>query len=150
MFKNVGDVDAVLLDSPASVSTQTRNCLKEIVRLGRQSAQVARREAARRAAECIEIGAMDLTRGNEVRAFLGDYEGIFAFGVPNPGMFYSEIQNPFRSFMFDPLLIGLRADKRFADMMRSSGLLEYWRETGRHPDFCETENVQVCALINSK
>jgi hypothetical protein len=35
----------------------------------------------------------------------------------------------------------MRADPRFMPLMRDIGLLEYWRNTDRWPDFCENEDL---------
>jgi adenylate cyclase len=40
------------------------------------------------------------------------------------------------SSFFLPSWGNVRRDPRFLDMIRDTGLIQYWRETGRWPDFC--------------
>jgi tetratricopeptide (TPR) repeat protein len=40
------------------------------------------------------------------------------------------------SSFFLPSWSNVRRDPRFMDMIRDTGLIQYWRETGRWPDFC--------------
>jgi hypothetical protein len=35
----------------------------------------------------------------------------------------------------------MRRDPRFISLMHDLGLLDFWRRSGRWPDFCETEPV---------
>ncbi|MGD9980308.1 MAG: adenylate/guanylate cyclase domain-containing protein [Hyphomonadaceae bacterium] len=35
----------------------------------------------------------------------------------------------------------LRRDRRFMSLMRDTGLIQYWRETGQWPDFCRERNL---------
>jgi hypothetical protein len=35
----------------------------------------------------------------------------------------------------------LRRDRRFMTLVRRTGLIQYWRETGRWPDFCAERNL---------
>ncbi len=149
LFKGSGSVDGLLANPPADASAETRACLTDIAKLARR-APPAVKEGARRAEGCIASGGLDITRGNEARTFFGDFEGVFGLDNWDPGSFYIDKLNPFRHFLFDPALSALRRDSRFAPAMQRAGLIAYWRESGRAPDFCRTETAPVCALIAAK
>jgi hypothetical protein len=54
-----------------------------------------------------------------------------------------------RQYLFGPVMVKARADPRFIEIARRTGLLAYWK-SGHRPDFCMTEKVPVCALLGSK
>lgn len=43
--------------------------------------------------------------------------------------------------LFRPALAGVRSDPRFMQVAKRMGLLHYWRESGRWPDFCLEPNL---------
>jgi hypothetical protein len=149
LFKGIGDVDDVLAGVPASVPSPTRACVTEIAALVRGTPP-ARKLAAQRARACMSSGAIGTSDGNHIRAHLGDYEGLFDFGSADLGPFTSDRLNPHRRFMFDSDLPELRLDERFAVMMEKVGLIQYWRDSGKPPEFCATENAPVCSIIAAK
>jgi hypothetical protein len=51
-----------------------------------------------------------------------------------------------RYALFGSALVPMRADPRFIDIARRTGLLAYWA-SGHPPDFCVFERVPVCALL---
>jgi hypothetical protein len=52
-------------------------------------------------------------------------------------------------FLFGPATSPLRQDRRFVDLARTLGLLDYWRSSERWPDFCESEPHSVCAAMRA-
>jgi DNA-binding winged helix-turn-helix (wHTH) protein/tetratricopeptide (TPR) repeat protein len=52
-------------------------------------------------------------------------------------------------FLFTPWTASLRADERIIPVFERLGILEYWRETGAWPDFCETEPDSVCSQMKT-
>jgi hypothetical protein len=42
---------------------------------------------------------------------------------------------------FLPPWRNMRRDPRFMDLIKDTGLIQYWRETGRWPDFCRERDL---------
>jgi hypothetical protein len=53
-----------------------------------------------------------------------------------------------RYVLWGSAMAPFRADPRFIDVARRTGLLAYWK-SGHPPDFCNFERVPVCALLRS-
>ena len=51
------------------------------------------------------------------------------------------------SFLFAPETSALRADPRFIPIVEQLGLADYWRASGRWPEFCKAEPSSVCARL---
>jgi len=47
------------------------------------------------------------------------------------------------SFLFTPQMAALRRDPRFMPLAARIGLLDYWRSTGKWPDFCAGPHAEV-------
>ena len=54
-----------------------------------------------------------------------------------------------RAELFGKAMAPMRADPRFVELARRTGLLAYWK-SGHPPDFCSFERAPVCQLIASK
>lgn len=52
-------------------------------------------------------------------------------------------------FLFTPWTASLRADERIIPVFERLGLLDYWKETGAWPDFCESEPASVCGRMKA-
>jgi hypothetical protein len=59
------------------------------------------------------------------------------------GLYYS------RSVLFGRAMAPVRAQRRFIEIARRTGLLAYWK-SGHPPDFCSFERAPVCELLRSK
>jgi TolB-like protein/DNA-binding winged helix-turn-helix (wHTH) protein len=46
--------------------------------------------------------------------------------------------------LYSPVLAPLRRDPRFAGLMERLGMVNYWRDSRRWPDFCASEPQSVC------
>lgn len=55
---------------------------------------------------------------------------------------------PLTRYLFVPATAPLRADPRFHALVERVGLMRYWRTAGA-PDFCASERVPVCRLLNA-
>ena len=59
-------------------------------------------------------------------------------------------------FLFTPVARGMRQDPRFLALAARLGLIKYWRETGKWPDFCTDPSTrrecspQLLAAIKSR
>jgi Tfp pilus assembly protein PilF len=102
--------------------------------------------AADRAQAQSMIGKLSLSNGTlplviELSAVLGDVDTAFRLsdqftpGYPMTGD---------TSFMFSPLTASMRNDRRFFVLARRFGLAQFWRTTGRWPDFCESARMAEC------
>lgn len=49
--------------------------------------------------------------------------------------------------LYHPSLAAMRADPRFLALVQRMGLADYWRTTGRWPDFCAAEPTSICASL---
>lgn len=52
------------------------------------------------------------------------------------------------AYLSIPVTAPLRADPRYRDLVERVGLLQYWQSSRTPPDFCATEKVPVCHLLN--
>jgi hypothetical protein len=69
---------------------------------------------------------------------LGDVDLAFkqagkAFGGPD--------DDP--SFLFTPPTVAMRRDPRFMPLAARLGLVDYWRGTGKWPDFCTGPHAEI-------
>ena len=92
------------------------------------------------------IGKFDLDNSNlpvavKLSAALGDLDTAFQLtdrfspGYPMTGD---------TSFLFSPMTLQMRRDRRFLPLMMRFGLLQFWRSTGRWPDFCQGAEAALC------
>lgn len=50
-------------------------------------------------------------------------------------MLHNDVRRRMTQFLFLPPLAGVRAQPRFATIVRDSGLAAYWRASGHRPDY---------------
>jgi hypothetical protein len=62
-----------------------------------------------------------------------------AIDVANFALDHQELQ-PW--FLFTPVMGEVRQDPGFVDLASRMGLMRYWRETGKRPDFCTDRATQ--------
>jgi DNA-binding winged helix-turn-helix (wHTH) protein/TolB-like protein len=55
----------------------------------------------------------------------------------------------YSKLLMNPVTAKLREDIRFIDVVERIGLLDYWKTSGKWPDFCETEPKSVCAAMKA-
>ena len=59
------------------------------------------------------------------------------------GLYYPRVE------LWGSAMAPFRADRRFIEIARRAGLLAYWK-SGHPPDFCDFEQVPVCASLRSR
>lgn len=74
--------------------------------------------------------------------YIGDTKA--AFDLPHFPLPLGE-----QMFLYAPETKAARADPRFKEIADYYGLTRYWKESGRLPDFCETEKVPICDEVRS-
>jgi len=57
--------------------------------------------------------------------------------------------NRYVRVLFRSDMQAVRADPRFIPIAERLGLLDYWRQSGKWPDFCKTEPESVCARMRA-
>ena len=77
-----------------------------------------------------------ISRETEVMMLAGLGETKKAIEVANSALDHQELQ---AWFLFTPVTRNLRQDPGFVPLASRMGLIEYWRETGKRPDFCSDQ-----------
>lgn len=124
-----GNYDAALsMIDTSPTEARTLPCWREAASALRGATPPAR--AARRVRECAAIGFPD-DHAVMLLSTFGDLDGAFAIvrRVFDADRHVYEI-------VFAPQAAPMRADPRFMLLMRDSGLLQFWRDSGNWPDFC--------------
>ena len=53
--------------------------------------------------------------------------------------------------LFRPVAASMRSDPRFMPLMAKVGLLDFWRKTGKWPDFCQAaDRPYDCRAVAAK
>ncbi|MFL6725035.1 MAG: winged helix-turn-helix domain-containing protein [Sphingomicrobium sp.] len=74
-----------------------------------------------------------ISRETEVMMLAGLGETKKAIEAANAALNHRQLQS---WFLFTPVTRSLRQDPGFVPLASRMGLIEYWRETGKRPDFC--------------
>lgn len=93
-------------------------------------------------------------------AALGDLDGAFAVAAssktPSASVMFSRVQGEYSWAgslcwtLLEPQAAAMRRDARFVPLLESLGLGDYWRKTGRWPDFCAEDGAaEVCAQLKA-
>jgi DNA-binding winged helix-turn-helix (wHTH) protein/TolB-like protein len=83
-----------------------------------------------------------ISRETEAMMMAGLGETGQAFDAVNAALNRHELLEPW--FLFAPVTRPMRQDPRFVGLANRLGLIEYWRETGKWPDFC-TDRSGECS-----
>jgi len=125
-----------LLDDPGFanlVSTDGQRAVwREVLQASRSGSAARKAQAARRLAEAEARGAFPPWNGAQLMALLGDKDGAFAM-IDHVA---SEVSQRDPVFLFRAPMATLQSDPRFMRAAHRYGLVDYWRRTGRWPDFC--------------
>ena len=79
-----------------------------------------------------------ITRETEVMMLAGLGQTREAIAAANVALDHQELDP---RFLFTPVMRDVRRDPAFVGLAARMGLLKYWRETGKRPDFCTGRNA---------
>ena len=133
-------------DAPAIFKQlDARSSLRESNAIWRAfiEAKAARSEQAARAASVQILAAADqgtISRENEIMMLAGLGETKQAIETANSVLNHQNLE-PW--FLFTPVTRNLRLDPGFLPLASRMGLIKYWRETGKRPDFCTRPAVRT-------
>jgi TolB-like protein len=133
--------EALKLAGPATAGAVTVPTYIRAAIQGLASGSAADRAHAESMVSKLKLGNATLPLIIELSAALGDLDtafrltGQFSPGYPMTGD---------TSFLFSPLTASMRGDPRFFPLMKRYGLAQFWRTTGRWPDFCQGAQMGAC------
>jgi class 3 adenylate cyclase/TolB-like protein len=142
----------LLDEAPSGFSTAEIQCWRRVATGLATNANRARREVARAAQACwppedryvvlASIGEVDDAFADVERllAECPDANTVLAVGGATRALPRCLIDFSWRT-MFYPMTASMRRDPRFMPLMRRAGLLQYWLETDRWPEFCEEASL---------
>ncbi len=147
----ISDIEVVLAAAPPRVSGETKTCWRRLATAHASNSAAVRSAGAEIATQCGADGRINVNTTNLMRARLrDDLDGVFAFygalgdhSYPSNFLFTS-------GELFNRTNRPLRADARFLQLMKDSGIYQYWLETGTHPDVCdlpEERAFEVCVRL---
>ena len=82
--------------------------------------------------------AGDIPRETEIMMLAGLGKTRLAFAAANRAL---DRQRLDPRFLFTPVMRDFRRDPAFVDLAARMGLVRYWRETGKRPDFCRDQSA---------
>jgi hypothetical protein len=89
----------------------------------------------------LKSGSLTASDGFDDLITLGAVDQSYAFVEMHPDSISADV-------LFEPAAASFRADKRFMPLAKKLGLLQFWRERGRWPDFCLAPNAPYdCAKV---
>lgn len=83
-----------------------------------------------------------IARENEIMMLAGLAETKQAIEASNSALDHHELLEPW--FLFTPVTRNMRQDPAFVGLATRLGLIKYWRDTGKWPDFC-TDHASECS-----
>lgn len=149
----ISDIDTVLAAAPARVTADTKTCWSQLATAYASTRPAVRRAGADAAVQCGADGRISASHAETMRArLLGDVEGYFnRYGAlldhryPSNFLFNA-------GELFNETERGIRADPRFLQLMKKSGIYQYWLDTGTRPDTCDLPQERgfpVCASLRA-
>ncbi|MFI4935187.1 MAG: TIR domain-containing protein [Caulobacterales bacterium] len=137
-----------LLDAPTSPAQHTAPFWREYL-LAEESGRAAdRTRAAASIGAAVKAGQFDPGEGMVVLTRLGDIDAAFAAGAAYADGFeaYYTAQPP---YLFVAQTSALRHDPRFIGLAARIGLVDYWRATGKWPDFCAEPDLPYSCTVEA-
>jgi TolB-like protein len=133
VFGGVGDIDAVLASTPASISApDAASCWRAVAAAKSQTdVDSMRRLGAKATTQCFEHHLINGVDATVIAAALGNVDNAFA---------WAEQIGSSRELSWPSLFLrqaeAMQRDARFMPLMRRLGLFDIWRQSDRWPDFC--------------
>ena len=119
------------MDAPASSSKNENAIWRSFIRA---KAVHSRRLTAETARQIREAADQEIiSRENEILMLAALGETRQAMDAANTALDHKRFES---WVLFAPVTRKLRQDPAFVDLATRMGLVEYWRETGKRPDFC--------------
>lgn len=118
----------ILAESERTFAPADRACWERVIEAAPVASPAVRRAAAEAAESC-----MQPQFGIQVLGALGENDRAFALVER---LRREEGADIFHGAFFAPSTAAMRSDPRFMPLMQDFGLVDYWRETDRWPDFC--------------
>jgi len=84
----------------------------------------------------VSTGDIDKTQGMQMLAKLGDTDSAFALAENLFAGLSAQRAPVATGSLFQAATDSMRRDRRFLPLAAKAGLLDYWRKTGKWPDFC--------------
>ena len=146
-------VSDVVSDPPrgivAAIRPGTAEAFATFAAARKDGSAAARRAAIRRLVDAVTAQRLLADQAIPMLANLGGLDEAFDLAHQLAGSDLATRTGAALStgFLFGPDTAAMRRDPRFAGLMREFGLLDYWRRSGRWPDFCDTEPDSVCAAM---
>jgi TolB-like protein/DNA-binding winged helix-turn-helix (wHTH) protein len=138
------DAIAVLNDPtqrPADVAPQTLAVWRTFVEAKQSGDPGLSARTARSIASAADAGHIDPGIAAMMLSSLGDVD--LAFGQADKAGKPLKSQDDDPSFLFTPPAAAMRRDPRFMPLAARLGLVDYWRGTGKWPDFCMGPHAEI-------
>jgi TolB-like protein len=130
-------------EAPVSMEQPLRSALRQYVEATRDGDREALRAAIEALVELVQQGRFETPRAITAAAVAGELDTAFRlaqayFAAPgvDPAS-NAPVLTAHRFFLFTLPGAPMRRDPRFLELMQRIGLLAYWRETGKWPDYCD-------------
>jgi hypothetical protein len=130
-------------EAPVSMEQPLRTALRQYVEATRDGDREALRAAIEALVELVQQGRFETPRAITAAAVAGELDTAFRlaeayFAAPgvDPAS-NAPVLTAHRFFLFTLPGAPMRRDPRFLELMQRIGLLAYWRETGKWPDYCD-------------
>jgi hypothetical protein len=91
----------------------------------------AKAGAVKAVMEAASTGSLGHGSALTLLTMLGDLDGAFA-----QAQLYKPVPPSAPPYLFQPATAAMRSDPRFMQVAAKLGLVDYWRSTGKWPDFC--------------
>jgi tetratricopeptide (TPR) repeat protein len=129
------------------IATPEERAILERAMLARMSGAPGKMAEARQAVRAALADGLWPPLAVEVMSALGDVDGALA-AAEAAARTHSEFEP---TYLFHGSTAPLRADARFMRVARAWGLIDYWRRSGRWPDFCRApQRTYDCAAVAAR